>query len=161
MIRDQDPIVVVQCLHALDEILRAEGGIAINKKISAYLLKQLPLFSNWDAIAVFGYLKKYQPKTEEEALMFVNALDPYLTSNSIAVQLSAFELFVHATHSLSHLQIEGITQSSNGSEKYAQVYPSIFRPHSAKFFRVVLGSPSAEGEEDEDTEVPGAREQPA
>ncbi|KAL3220125.1 hypothetical protein MRX96_005517 [Rhipicephalus microplus] len=110
MIRDQDPIVVVQCLHALDEILRAEGGIAVNKKISAYLLKQLPLFSNWDAIAVFEYLKKYQPKTEEEALMFVNALDPYLTSNSIAVQLSAFELFVHATQSLSHLQTEGITQ---------------------------------------------------
>lgn len=153
MIRDQDPIVVVQCLHALDEILRAEGGIAVNKKISAYLLKQLPLFSNWDAIAVFEYLKKYQPKTEEEALMFVNALDPYLTSNSIAVQLSAFELFVHATQSLSHLQTEGITQvwsklsTSLGFcehemtwtvlewvEKYVHVYPDIFRPHSTKFF---------------------------
>lgn len=154
MIRDQDPIVVVQCLHALDEILHAEGGLAVNKKIATYLLKQLPLFSNWDAIAVFGYLKKYEPKTEEEALMFVNALDPYLTSNSIAVQLSAFELFVQATHSmLNHLQMEGVSQvwsklsTSLGFcehemtwtvlewvEKFLQIYPDIFRPHLVKFY---------------------------
>lgn len=154
MIRDQDPIVVVQCLHALDEILHAEGGIAINKKIAAYLLKQLPLFGNWDVVAVFRYLKKYQPKTEDEALMFVNALDPYLISNSIAVQLSAFELFDHATHGLlSHLQMEGVSQvwsklaTSLGFceyemtwtvlewvEKYAQIYPDLFRHHAVKFF---------------------------
>lgn len=154
MIRDQDPIVVVQCLHALNEILNLEGGITVNKRIATYLLKQLPFFKNWDVIAVFGYLKKYEPKTEEEALTFVNALDPYLVSNSIAVQLSAFELFDHVTHTLlSHLQKDGVAQvwsklSTNLSfceqemawvvlgwvEKFSPVYPDIFRPTFISFY---------------------------
>lgn len=154
MIRDQDPIVIVQCLHALEEILHAEGGITVNKRIASYLLKQLPLFNNWDLIAVFRYLKKYEPKTEEEALMFVNALDAYLTSNSIAVQLSAFELFDHATcNLLSHLQVEGVSQVwsklsislsfceqemtwtvLDWVEKFLNTYPDIFRPHLLKFY---------------------------
>ncbi|XP_077488292.1 AP-4 complex subunit beta-1-like [Amblyomma americanum] len=154
MIRDHDPIVVVQCMHALEEILRAEGGITVNKRIASYLLKQLPVFNNWDVISVFRYLKKYVPKTVEEALMFVNALDVYLTSNSIAVQLSAFELFDHATcNLLSYLQVEGVSQVwsklsislsfceqemmwtvLDWVEKFLQTYPDVFRLHLHKFY---------------------------
>lgn len=154
MIRDQDPIVIVQCLHVLEEILRTEGGVTVNKRIASYLLKQLPIFKNWDLIAVFRYLMKYEPKTEDEALMFVNALDVYLISNSIAVQLSAFELFDHATRNLlGHLQLEGVSQVwsklsislsfceqemawtvLDWVEKFLQSYPEIFRPHLLKFY---------------------------
>ena len=40
MIRDSDPVVVSNCLTVLDEILRPEGGIVINRNIAHYLLNK-------------------------------------------------------------------------------------------------------------------------
>lgn len=40
LLRDQDPIVVVNCLRALEEILRKEGGVVINKPIAHHLLNR-------------------------------------------------------------------------------------------------------------------------
>lgn len=48
LLRDQDPIVVVNCLRSLEEILRQEGGVVINKPIAHHLLNRFgclsPLF---------------------------------------------------------------------------------------------------------------------
>lgn len=44
LLRDQDPIVVVNCLRALEEILAHEGGVVINKPIAHHLLNRyIPL----------------------------------------------------------------------------------------------------------------------
>lgn len=40
LLRDQDPIVVVNCLRALEEILKKEGGVVINKPIAHHLLNR-------------------------------------------------------------------------------------------------------------------------
>lgn len=44
MLRDQDPIVVVNCLRALEEILKKEGGVVINKPIAHHLLNRFVFF---------------------------------------------------------------------------------------------------------------------
>ncbi|CAN7988895.1 unnamed protein product [Ixodes hexagonus] len=154
MIRDQDPIVVVQCLQILDEVLQSEGGVTVNKKIAWYLLKQLPTFHSWGAIGVLKCLRKYQPKTSEEALMIVNTLDAHLTSNNIAVQLSAFALFRHTIQGrLDHLLKEGVCQVwsklsiqlsfseqemawniLDWVEEFLVEYLEVFRPHYRLFY---------------------------
>lgn len=40
LLRDPDPVVMVNCLRALDEILKEEGGVAINKPITHHLLNR-------------------------------------------------------------------------------------------------------------------------
>lgn len=44
LLRDQDPIVVVNCLRALEEILKKEGGVVINKPIAHHLLNRFAVF---------------------------------------------------------------------------------------------------------------------
>lgn len=46
LLRDQDPIVVVNCLRALEEILKKEGGVVINKPIAHHLLNRFVFFDN-------------------------------------------------------------------------------------------------------------------
>lgn len=41
LLRDPDPVVMVNCLRALEEVLRQEGGVAINKPITHHLLNRL------------------------------------------------------------------------------------------------------------------------
>lgn len=43
LLRDPDPVVMVNCLRALEEILKEEGGVAINKPITHHLLNRLAL----------------------------------------------------------------------------------------------------------------------
>lgn len=45
LLRDQDPIVVVNCLRSLEEILKQEGGVVINKPIAHHLLNRFACFS--------------------------------------------------------------------------------------------------------------------
>ncbi|XP_008302261.1 AP-4 complex subunit beta-1 [Stegastes partitus] len=40
LLRDPDPVVMVNCLRALEEILKDEGGVAINKPITHHLLNR-------------------------------------------------------------------------------------------------------------------------
>lgn len=40
LLRDPDPVVMVNCLRALEEILKQEGGVAINKPIAHHLLNR-------------------------------------------------------------------------------------------------------------------------
>lgn len=46
LLRDPDPVVMVNCLRALEEILKEEGGVVINKPITHHLLNRLVLSSN-------------------------------------------------------------------------------------------------------------------
>lgn len=61
LLRDPDPVVMVNCLRALEEILRQEGGVAINKPITHHLLnrlvqsiKELLYVTEWKALRGLG-----------------------------------------------------------------------------------------------------------
>jgi len=47
MISDNDPLVIINAIHALNEILAAEGGMALSKKLVDYLLGRLKEFNEW------------------------------------------------------------------------------------------------------------------
>ena len=47
MIKDKDPLVVMNTLYVLNEILKKEGGIAISGKMIIHLLNILKEFNEW------------------------------------------------------------------------------------------------------------------
>lgn len=62
LLRDQDPIVVVNCLRSLEEILKQEGGVVINKPIAHHLLNRMPKLDQWGQAEVLNFLLRYQPQ---------------------------------------------------------------------------------------------------
>ncbi|CAI9716867.1 AP-4 complex subunit beta-1 isoform X1 [Octopus vulgaris] len=110
LIRDPDPIVVVNCLMALEEILKDEGGVVINQKMSYHLLITLPKFTNWGRTYVLSLLKKYVPKSEDEVFNILNILDDYLKETTYSVFMSSLELFLHLITAMPHLKNEVLNQ---------------------------------------------------
>jgi AP-4 complex subunit beta-1 len=47
MINDNDPLVIINAIHGLNEILVAEGGMALSRKMVEYLLNRLKEFNEW------------------------------------------------------------------------------------------------------------------
>ncbi|XP_019514726.1 PREDICTED: AP-4 complex subunit beta-1 isoform X4 [Hipposideros armiger] len=88
LLRDQDPIVVVNCLRSLEEILKQEGGVVINKPIAHHLLNRLgclpgmSTLDQWGQAEVLTFLLRYQPRSEEELFDILNLLDGFLKSSS-------------------------------------------------------------------------------
>ncbi|XP_076467040.1 AP-4 complex subunit beta-1-like [Babylonia areolata] len=111
MIRDPDPIVVTNCLSALDEILEDEGGVVVNKAIAHYLLNRLSTFPTWSLVQVLTVLKKYSPVDDDEAFDIMNIADSCLENNSSTVVLACIELFLHLLDKLPHLQSEVFKRS--------------------------------------------------
>jgi AP-4 complex subunit beta-1 len=113
MIRDSDPIVTVNCLLALEEILKTEGGIVLNKKMVGYLLTRVEEFTPWGMVYVSKLLQKYSPKTEDEIFDLMNILDPYLAHNSATLSLNTLQLFLHVLKDMPHLHEEVFQRSLN------------------------------------------------
>ena len=57
---------MTNALVALNEILRSEGGMAINKMIIFHLLSRLKDFSEWGQCTVIDLVSKYTPENQEE-----------------------------------------------------------------------------------------------
>ncbi|KAE8623156.1 hypothetical protein XENTR_v10005520 [Xenopus tropicalis] len=94
LLRDPDPIVVVNCLRALEEILKGEGGVVINKPIAHHLLNRMAELDQWGQSEVLGFLLRYNPKTEDELFDILNLLDNFLKSNHTSVVMGATKLFL-------------------------------------------------------------------
>ncbi|KAM7170254.1 AP-4 complex subunit beta-1 isoform 2-T2 [Macrochelys suwanniensis] len=94
LLRDQDPIVVVNCLRALEEILRREGGVVINKPIAHHLLKRMSDLDQWGQSEVLAFLLRYKPRSEEELFNILSLLDGSLKSSSPSVVMAATKLFL-------------------------------------------------------------------
>uniref|UniRef100_A0A286XS03 AP complex subunit beta n=1 Tax=Cavia porcellus TaxID=10141 RepID=A0A286XS03_CAVPO len=90
LLRDQDPIVVVNCLRSLEEILKHEGGVVINKPIAHHLLNR------------FGCLIP----NEEELFDILNLLDSFLKSSSPGVVIGATKLFLILAKKFPHVQTD-------------------------------------------------------
>ncbi|XP_059911437.1 AP-4 complex subunit beta-1 isoform X2 [Gadus macrocephalus] len=94
MLRDNDPVVMVNCLRALEEILKEEGGVAVNKAIAHHLLNRLKECDVWGQCEVLGVLQRYRPHSEEELFDILSLLDPCLLSPSVPVTAATLGLFL-------------------------------------------------------------------
>ena len=100
MIRDADTVVVANCLVALNEIMRDEGGIAINQNIVYHLLNRIKQFNEWGQCIVLDLLARYRPADEEETFNIMNLLDATLRVSNSAVVLGATKCFLRYTEGM-------------------------------------------------------------
>ncbi|CAL8326292.1 unnamed protein product [Merluccius merluccius] len=94
MLRDGDPVVMVNCLRALEEMLKEEGGVAVNKAIAYHLLNRLKECDVWGQCEVLRVLQRYRPQTEEELFDILSLLDPSLLSPHVPVMAATLGLFL-------------------------------------------------------------------
>ncbi|XP_074706676.1 AP-4 complex subunit beta-1 isoform X1 [Strix aluco] len=106
LLRDQDPIVVVNCLRALEEILKKEGGVVINKPIAHHLLNRMADLDQWGQSEVLTFLLRYRPRSEEELFDILNLLDDCLKSSSPSVVMAATKLFLVLAREYPHVQAD-------------------------------------------------------
>ena len=97
MLRDRDPQVVVNCITALNEILGAEGGIAVNQAIVVYLLNRIREFTDWGQCVVMDLVARYKPASEDEMFGIMNLLDGCLKVANSAVVMGATKCFLAFT----------------------------------------------------------------
>ncbi|KAM3872159.1 AP-4 complex subunit beta-1 [Diretmus argenteus] len=94
LLRDPDPVVMVNCLRALEEILKEEGGVAINKPIAHHLLNRLKECDVWGQCEVLKILQRYRPQLDDELFDILSLLDPSLLSPHPPVMAATFSLFL-------------------------------------------------------------------
>ncbi|KAL6120188.1 ap4b1 [Pungitius sinensis] len=94
LLRDPDPVVMVNCLRALDEILKEEGGVAINKPITHHLLNRLEELDVWGQCEVLRVLQRYRPQAENELFDILSLLDASLVSPHPSVMAATLSLFL-------------------------------------------------------------------
>ncbi|TKS76929.1 AP-4 complex subunit beta-1 [Collichthys lucidus] len=94
LLRDPDPVVMVNCLRALEEILKEEGGVAINKPITHHLLNRLKDCDVWGQCEVLRILQRYQPQSEDELFNILSLLDASLVSPHPPVMAATLSLFL-------------------------------------------------------------------
>ena len=97
LIKDPNRNVVDSVIHALNEIMTEEGGMAINSKIVFYLMNRFEEFDNYGRQTILGLLLKYTPKNDEERINFMNLLDESLKRNHIPLRMAIISVFVHFT----------------------------------------------------------------
>lgn len=95
MIRDPDATVVCSSLSALNEILHSDGGVVVNSRIIFYLLSRISEFQDWNVTVIHAVMKKYVPKSTEELLRFLNALDDKLLDVNPAIFSLAADLSLY------------------------------------------------------------------
>lgn len=125
---DPDPQVVCNSLQSLDEILAAEGGVRVIKKLAHNLLKRLKSFSGWGQSQVMEMLLRYQPHDTEELFDILNLLDDRLKHPNSSVVMASMRLFIHLTKEMKDIsedvykRVKGplmtILSSSNSELEY-------------------------------------------
>ncbi|XP_070696498.1 AP-4 complex subunit beta-1 isoform X2 [Pempheris klunzingeri] len=100
LLRDPDPVVMVNCLRALEEILKEEGGVAINKPITHHLLNRLKETDVWGQCEVLRILQRYRPQSEDELFDILSLLDASLVSPHPPVMAATLSLFLSLCSSM-------------------------------------------------------------
>ncbi|RVE70287.1 hypothetical protein OJAV_G00062430 [Oryzias javanicus] len=94
LLRDPDPVVMVNCLRALDEILKEEGGVVINKPITHHLLNRMKECDVWGQCEVLRVLQRYRPQSDDELFDILSLLDASLVSSNPPVMAATLSLFL-------------------------------------------------------------------
>lgn len=127
MLKDADPLVVANCVIALEEILASEGGIVLTRDVAHRLLNMLPQFTAWSQSTVMTILTRYVPSNEDEIYDILNVLDDRLKDANSGVVMAAAKLFLHLTRNMEEmhedvyerLKTPLITQMNSGSHELA------------------------------------------
>ncbi|XP_059827460.1 AP-4 complex subunit beta-1-like [Hypanus sabinus] len=106
MLRDSDPIVMVNCLRALEEILKREGGVVINKPIAHHLLNRMKNLDHWGQSEVLTFLVRYQAINEDEVFAILNVLDGFLKSSQPNVVTATTNLFLLLAEDFPNVQTD-------------------------------------------------------
>ncbi|XP_041052157.1 AP-4 complex subunit beta-1 isoform X1 [Carcharodon carcharias] len=106
MLRDSDPIVMVNCLRALEEILKHEGGVVINKPIAHHLLNRMKDLDHWGQSEVLAFLVRYKTRTEDEVFIILNVLDGFLKSSQPNVVMATTKLFLLLSEDFPNVQMD-------------------------------------------------------
>lgn len=93
MIRDNDPMVSVNAVMALHEILASEGGIPLNSKLALYLYNRLKEYNEWQQVSLLDILYNYEP-TEKESFEIMNILWEKLKHSSISLVLVSIKIII-------------------------------------------------------------------
>lgn len=112
LLRDPDPVVVVNCLRALEDILKDEGGVVINKPIAHHLLNRLKDLDCWAQSEVLTFLLRYRPRNDDELFDILSLLDPFLQSSQSHVAISTLRLFLHLAAAHPAVQADALLCSS-------------------------------------------------
>uniref|UniRef100_A0A3Q2WNK1 Adaptor related protein complex 4 subunit beta 1 n=1 Tax=Haplochromis burtoni TaxID=8153 RepID=A0A3Q2WNK1_HAPBU len=153
LLRDPDPVVMVNCLRALEEILKEEGGIAINKPITHHLLNRLKECDIWGQSEVLRVLQRYRPQSEDELFDILSLLDSFLVSPHPPVMAATLSLFLSVSSNLPAISLAALERVSgpllaacgSGSRemRFAAVchiqlllrsVPGLLGPHYKRFF---------------------------
>uniref|UniRef100_A0AAX7VNH4 AP complex subunit beta n=1 Tax=Astatotilapia calliptera TaxID=8154 RepID=A0AAX7VNH4_ASTCA len=153
LLRDPDPVVMVNCLRALEEILKEEGGIAINKPITHHLLNRLKECDIWGQSEVLRVLQRYRPQSEDELFDILSLLDSFLVSPHPPVMAATLSLFLSISSNLPVISLAALERVSgpllaacgSGSRemRFAAVchiqlllrsVPGLLGPHYKRFF---------------------------
>ena len=110
MIRDRDPQVVANCLMVLNELMREEGGIAINQAIIHHLMNRIRDFNEWSQCVVLDLVAKYKPASKEETFQLMNVLDQCLRVSNSAVVLACCNAFLKLTARMPEIQTQVFTR---------------------------------------------------
>lgn len=97
LLRDRDPLVVYNCICALDEILIESGGLLISKNIAYHLLNKLREFSEWAQVYVLEVCCRYTVESEDELYDILNMLDDRLRHTNSALVFATIKLFLRFT----------------------------------------------------------------
>ena len=106
MMRDPDPIVAVNCLTTLEELLQDEGGVVINCNIAHYLLNRLGQLTEWGVVYVLQLLPRYDPQTDAERLDIMNIVDGLLKHANSAVVVTIFHYLMFLVEKAEHLKAD-------------------------------------------------------
>lgn len=104
MLRDKCCGVVVNVIHSLNEILKDEGGMSINKAIINHLLGRFNNFNQWGKCALLELVAKYTPETESDIFDIMNIMEMQMISSNSAVVLAAVRVFLKLTNGRPLLQ---------------------------------------------------------
>lgn len=108
LLRDPDPVVMVNCLRALEEILKEEGGVAINKPIAHHLLNRLKECDVWGQCEVLRILERYRPQSDDELFDILSLLDTSLVSQHPPVMAATLSLFLSLCSALPAVSLSAL-----------------------------------------------------
>ena len=97
MIGDKDPLVVMNVLFVLGEILKKEGGIVLSNKMVNHLLNIFNQLNEWGQVTVLSLLSKFTPKDQQQMFDIMNILEEYLRTSSGAIVLGVTKVFINFT----------------------------------------------------------------
>ncbi|KAH3756931.1 AP-4 complex subunit beta-1 [Pelomyxa schiedti] len=97
LLRDSDPVVVVNAINALNEVLRDSGGPQIPNELMISLLQRLREFNEWGQCVILNLTESFEPQNEDEILAILNLLDEKLKHTNSSVVMAVCGVFLRLT----------------------------------------------------------------